>query len=78
MCEDDAETTATLVSFTVIQTSLIAFAELSGNIEAQARTLVLCREKRLEDILHLLDRHARTVIKHFEDWQIAGLVAEVL
>src|SRR5690606_6824281 len=78
MREDDTKAATALVSFTIVQTSLIAFTQLPGNIEPQSGALVFRREKWLEDILNLLSRHARSVIKHFKHRQVTAFVTEQL
>ena len=63
MGEGDAEAAAATFARFVVEACLVAFAQFTGNIQAQAGAFVLRGVERLEDALQLVCRYAFAVVE---------------
>ena len=76
MGEGDAEATAAPFARFIVEAGLVALAQLTGDIQAEAGAFVLGGVERLEDVLLLLGRHAGAIVENLQNRQIADRVAK--
>src|SRR5690606_30396126 len=75
--EGDAKAAATLfVALPVIEPCPVALAQLAGDIESQAGSLVFGGEEGFENQLFLLGGYAWAIIEHLRHGQVADGVAK--
>ena len=76
MGEGDAEATAAPFARFIVEAGLVALAQLTGDIQAEAGAFVLGGVEGLEDMLLLFGRHAGAVVENLQYRQVAFRIAE--